>query len=61
MDPDETLARLRALLVEWHQTDPMDTFDLSEVGAKVVEHLEALDEWLTEGGFPPMDWNRGGE
>jgi hypothetical protein len=43
MDPNETLRKLR----EWVK-DPT-----KQPGAEL---FEALDEWLTRGGFPPDDW-----
>lgn len=26
---------------------------------EIIEHFEALDEWLSRGGFLPADWNKG--
>lgn len=44
MDPDEALDNLRALIADG--SDP----------AAIAEQFAALDEWLSNGGFPPADW-----
>lgn len=43
MDPDETLRLLREAA---RQND----------GDAAIEYFEALDEWITNGGFPPKAW-----
>lgn len=48
MDPNETLAALR----RWK--DHLFVGEHSEDHAK--ELFEALDEWLSKGGFLPRDW-----
>lgn len=50
MDPNAALAEIRRLygLAEW-TANP----DLQELGEKV----EALDDWLTSGGFLPDEWS----
>lgn len=55
MDPDETLAELRELC------NKMSAFNLSferklELGHEIRDRFEALDEWLTMGGFRPKEW-----
>lgn len=55
MDPEETLSLLRARVADVFQPDvdyPGDAAVLSEV----VELFDALDDWLSKGGFPPRDW-----
>lgn len=47
MDPDQTLAALRA---ELHKTEP----DI----ARAAELFHALDHWMTSGGFLPTDWTK---
>lgn len=49
MDPNTALARLRELC---RQEDPD--------GAELSEHVEALDGWLTSGGFLPEAWGTRG-
>lgn len=56
MDPNATLASIRETIRE------IDTRsrDGEEIGAHwtyaLIEAVEALDTWITRGGFPPADW-----
>lgn len=54
MDPDAALINLRAAinaaLIE--QSPDHDSVDA------IAEHFEALDGWLSRGGFLPSDWHR---
>lgn len=51
MDPNETLAALRGAVAR---------LDAGEDAADdVVEAFEALDSWLSKGGFAPGDWSQG--
>jgi len=46
MDPNATLTELRELLA-----------DGTPEGAEMaLERFEALDEWLSKGGYKPADW-----
>jgi hypothetical protein len=47
MDPNATLAAIRELLA----SDTPDVIELAEL-------MEALDMWLSRGGFLPTDWER---
>ncbi len=47
MDPNEALETLREAYLEANEYD--------QVGA-VLETFNALDEWITNGGFLPDDW-----
>ena len=51
MDPNETLRELRYLVKE---------FDFEDVplARDIVERIQALDEWLTKGGFSPWPANK---
>lgn len=52
MDPNETLRQIRALYAPGaERTDPD--------GAELSELVQALDEWLSRGGFPPEEWREG--
>lgn len=50
MDPTETLKLLRRAVSRYLATeDPTDA-------QEIVEHFDALDAWLSQGGFPPWQW-----
>ena len=53
MDPNATLAELR-LAATGYWTVPPD--DVEAAALHVVELFEALDEWLSKGGFLPTVW-----
>ena len=62
MDPDKTLEQIREeirKLRRWMRHPSYDDPDnrLSEA-EELVDLVEALDGWLTKGGFPPKDWNK---
>jgi hypothetical protein len=46
VDPNETLKQIRELTSE----DPVD-------GEMLATMVKVLDEWLSNGGFPPGDWS----
>lgn len=50
MDPNATLAELRALV--------MDGGAEFEDPQRAAELFNALDEWITRGGFLPAAWTR---
>lgn len=55
MDPNETLRQLRELM-----STPL-LRNTEEYGAwidQVTVKIEALDEWLSNGGFLPAAWER---
>jgi hypothetical protein len=51
MDPSETLQEIRELLLA-HRTGNGYKGTLEEV----AERVEALDDWLSKGGYPPDEW-----
>lgn len=57
MDPNETLRRLRIaykiILNDEPEVDADSAIDLAEL-------CEALDGWLSRGGFLPGAWKQGG-
>ena len=71
MDPNETLAEMRRLVSEIAEA-MSDAYE-AEPLARAARHYEradtlranladtfvALDEWLTNGGFPPAAWMNG--
>jgi len=56
MDPNACLERIRRLVKSQLQGDG----DEDEY-AELAEHCEALDEWLSKGGFVPLPWAEEGE
>lgn len=52
MDPDATLAEIRQLNEKAKQA-PLGIEDTDQLSILI----EALDEWLTKGGFLPTEWN----
>lgn len=53
MDPNATLKELRSALPLCHSSERH-----TAIGAlmRVAELTEALDQWLSNGGFLPTDW-----
>lgn len=51
MDPNETLRRIRESIAMWHNGG-LDTDQISEL----IEHVSALDLWMSKGGFRPAQW-----
>jgi len=56
MDPDAALAELRRLLRRGAEGDAV-----ADVLPRIVELIEALDGWITRGGFLPAVWRDGAE
>jgi hypothetical protein len=58
MDPDEALRQLRRAIAQYRQAaDPGQQLQAAD---RVIDHAEALDHWLTGGGFPPAAWKHAG-
>lgn len=62
MDPDMTLRLMRDYIrrvrdsVQGEGTDP----DILRIEAdQLAEYADALDQWLSKGGFLPKDWAHG--
>lgn len=51
MDPNETLRRLRALNETYAKGGEVDA-------EEVLELFEALDLWISTGGFLPESWKQ---
>lgn len=51
MDPTKCLAEIRELIAH---DDP------AEVAEPIVERFDALDGWMSKGGFLPRQWNHSG-
>jgi hypothetical protein len=55
MDVNETLRRLRQLIVDQELADSSE--ESAKLGWEAAELFRALDEWLSKGGFLPDDWS----
>jgi hypothetical protein len=55
VDPNATLREIRWLLSE----TPNDAHLLALRWGAVQAHVEALDDWLSKGGFLPTEWSEG--
>lgn len=51
MDPDEALKSLR----EWAET--LEALEDLGDATRAKELFQALDKWLSKGGFLPADWD----
>lgn len=61
MDPEATLAEIRAALYRSDEEfDGMYWDELRGVVEEVADYFAGLDEWLSKGGFLPRDWSRSG-
>jgi hypothetical protein len=64
MDPNETLRIIRATIKQMRVEEPTPYREARpefiQHARDLAAHVEALDEWLTQGGFLPATWQRGG-
>lgn len=58
MDPNTTLAAIRELLVHIDDPDSCYPEDLATQLNELIEHVDALDNWLAHGGYLPAAWNQ---
>lgn len=64
MDPDELLANLRSKIARrneacelWNESDDPDEGErMDDLANEACHDMQALDEWLSKGGFLPTDW-----
>lgn len=56
MDPNACLARIRALLPLMFVEDGEDYRPDQDTVTELAQHVEALDGWLSKGGFLPSAW-----
>ena len=63
MDPEQALTDIRRLISELEPLrqgdDVVHAGTVQDEVLELMEKFEALDEWLTKGGFPPSDWRHG--
>jgi len=55
MDPNAALAALRRLVIV-NREPTLDTATVLQRLDRACELFEALDEWISRGGFLPADW-----
>lgn len=53
MDINDTLQRMRHSVNGWTESETED-FDYAD---DMVSYFQAIDEWLSKGGFLPEAWN----
>ena len=59
MDPDAVLMLIRQRIEQWLEVDDANDFsEQSVMVGELVDALQALDRWLTTGGFLPKDWQQ---
>lgn len=56
MDPDQTLTDLRDISAK--MAEGMYVPALMAAAHELMEKFQALDEWMSKGGFAPKDWSR---
>jgi len=54
MDPTDTLRAIRLILRRAEERHGLDAED----AGSLQEHIQALDEWLSKGGFLPHQWTK---
>lgn len=54
MDPNQTLRDLRVALADHRAATSISAAD--DAAQRLADHTQALDEWLSTGGFPPVAW-----
>lgn len=58
MDPNQTLAEIRELLISIEDSAMRDMGGIRVMSANLTEKFHSLDEWLKNGGFLPNEWQR---
>jgi|GEM_PF-1298127 len=62
MDPNEALRQIREAVSTWRagaEYGWRSEEDSDRCALRLVKHAEALDEWLSRGGFLPAAWQAG--
>lgn len=57
MDPDETLRIIRLTIAQMRVDDEAGVPEFKQHARDLAEHIEALDEWMSKGGFKPKEWS----
>jgi hypothetical protein len=58
MDPNATLSTMREAISLCDRTDIVPAFPKLDVLETIRDCAEALDQWLSKGGFLPDEWAR---
>lgn len=58
MDPDAALLRFRRAYTEARKTSDENGTVHPQVLEELISTAEALDTWLSNGGFLPEDWRK---
>jgi hypothetical protein len=58
MDIDEALRIMRDRVIAAHQQIDADGSVDNYTAARMAEVFDAIDGWLSRGGFLPTDWQR---
>lgn len=58
MDPDTTLEVMRQATHYLTDGQPLTMAAYTDVVETLIEAVEAMDHWLSRGGFLPTDWQR---
>ena len=58
MDPNEALKNLRQAYSDWEDNYGTDGANAIDAGERMRDAAEALDGWLSKGGFLPDAWAR---
>lgn len=56
MDPDENLQETRRIIKAIEAIDDPHSALRDLLVEELIEHVAALDEWLSSGGFFPKQW-----
>lgn len=59
MDPDACLAEIRQIQMLFAMQDGNEEAREPEDIDRYIELVQALDGWMTGGGFPPKAWKKG--
>ncbi|MEV6098668.1 hypothetical protein [Nocardia sp. NPDC051981] len=59
MDPNAALTEIRNLIKQYNEIGVWDVHDLRDLIGILIEltdHVSGLDQWLSQGGFLPKEW-----
>lgn len=59
MDPDTALESARRAQSKWNDASANGDVRMAlEAGDELSKAFEAIDQWMTKGGFPPRGWTK---